>query len=73
MKRPGLAFYALRHTTETIGGAVRDQVALDHIMGHAPPASDMASVYREQIGDDRLRAVADHIHNWLYPKKRKAK
>ena len=67
LKRPGLAFYALRHTVETIGSEARDQVALDHIMGHAPAASDMASVYRERISDDRLKAVSDHIHAWLFP------
>jgi integrase len=75
LRRTGLSFYALRHTTETIGGEVRDQVALNHLMGHAPPAADMASVYREDIGDDRLKAVADHVHAWLWPKslRRKAR
>ena len=33
--RPGLGFYAFRHTFETIGGESRDQVAVNHIMGHA--------------------------------------
>jgi integrase len=74
LKRPGLAFYALRHTVETVGSDARDQVALDYIMGHAPAASDMASVYRERISDERLKAVSDHIHAWLYQsKKSKAK
>ncbi len=76
LRRPGLGFYALRHTTETIGGEARDQVALSHIMGHAPAASDMASVYRERIGDDRLLAVSEHLRAWLFPpaaKKRKPK
>jgi integrase len=63
--RPGLNFYALRHTFETIGGEARDQVAVYHVMGHA--REDMASVYRERVGDDRLKAVADHVHAWLYP------
>jgi integrase len=57
-------FYALRHAFETIGGAVKDQVAVDSIMGHA--RDDMASMYRERIGDDRLQAVTDHVRAWLF-------
>jgi integrase len=64
IKRPGVSFYALRHTFETIGGESRDQVAVDHIMGHA--RDDMASLYRERISDERLKAVTDTIHNWLF-------
>jgi integrase len=58
-------FYALRHTFETIGGESKDQVAVDAIMGHA--RDDMASLYRERISDERLKAVTDHIHAWLFP------
>ena len=61
--RRGHTFYALRHTFETIAGESRDQVAVDAIMGHS--REDMASVYRERIGDDRLRAVAEHVRQWL--------
>ncbi len=64
--RPGRGFYALRHTFETVGGESRDQVAVNYIMGHAPPDSDMASVYRERISDKRLKAVTDHVHQWLF-------
>jgi integrase len=64
LHRRGLSFYALRHTFETIGGESRDQVAVDHIMGHA--RDDMASAYRERISDERLLAVATHIHKWLF-------
>jgi integrase len=67
LHRPGLNFYALRHTFETVGGEARDQVAVDHVMGHA--REDMASVYRERVGDDRLKAVADHVHAWLFAPK----
>ena len=49
LARRGHTFYALRHTFETIGGESRDQVAVDAIMGHS--RDDMASVYRERIGD----------------------
>ena len=64
LKRPGVSFYALRHTFETIGGDSRDQVAVDHIMGHV--RDDMASLYRERISDERLQAVTDGVHTWLF-------
>ena len=64
LKRLGRNFYALRHTFETIGGESIDQVAVDHIMGHS--RGDMASVYRERISDERLQAVVEHVHGWLF-------
>jgi hypothetical protein len=33
-------------------------------MGHA--RDDMASKYREDIGDERLIKVTDEIHDWLF-------
>jgi integrase len=60
-------FYGLRHSFETIAGESADQVAVDHIMGHA--RDDMASVYRERISDERLRAVAERVRLWLYADK----
>ena len=57
-------FYALRHTFETVGGEAKDQVAVDHIMGHA--RDDMASAYRERISDARLKAVTDHVRAWVF-------
>lgn len=67
--RSGVGFYALRHVFETIGGNSKDQVAVDHIMGHK--RNDMASVYRTRVEDDRLLAVTDHIHAWLFDEKPK--
>lgn len=64
--RPGLNFYALRHTFATIAGDTGDQVAIDAIMGHAPPQNDMRATYRERINDDRLRKVAEHVRSWLF-------
>ena len=61
----GASFYSLRRMTETIGGGCKDQVAVDAVMGHS--RGDMASVYRLDIDDSRLEAVADHIHGWLFP------
>jgi len=66
LKRPGVSFYALRHTFATIGGEARDQVAVNAIMGHTD--TSMSAVYRERISDERLQAVADYVHDWLYSK-----
>ncbi|MFV2067069.1 MAG: tyrosine-type recombinase/integrase [Pirellulales bacterium] len=64
IKRPGVGFYALRHTFETVAGGSRDQVAVDAIMGHID--GSMASEYREGILDERLLAVTDHVRKWLF-------
>jgi integrase len=63
--RKGVGFYTLRHTFRTVADESKDQVAVDHIMGHA--REDMASVYRQTISDERLRAAADHVRAWLFP------
>lgn len=68
LRQPGRGYYSLRHTTETIGGACRDQVAVNMVMGHADES--MAAVYRERIDDDRLKLVAETIHEWLYDKRK---
>jgi integrase len=66
LHRPGLNFYALRHTFETIAGETADQVAVNAIMGHTDES--MAGAYRERIGDDRLQVVTNHVRGWLWPK-----
>ncbi|QJX00308.1 tyrosine-type recombinase/integrase [Frigoriglobus tundricola] len=64
LHRKGVGFYTLRHVFETIAGEAKDQVAVDHIMGHTDPS--IAGQYRERISDDRLRAVTDHVRAWLF-------
>lgn len=63
LHRPGLGFYAIRHTFETIAGESKDQVAVDHVMGHADPS--MAGEYRERISDQRLVDVVNYVRTWL--------
>jgi integrase len=60
----GRGFYALRHSHRTVADEARDQPAADYVMGHEVP--HMSSIYRETISDARLRAVADHVHSWLF-------
>ena len=61
---PGMGFYWLRHTFQTVADGTKDPVAVSAIMGHVD--ASMAGVYREGIEDARLRAVTDHVHQWLY-------
>lgn len=69
IEREGCNFYALRHVAETIGGGCGDQAAVDRVLGHE--RGGIADAYREWTRDERedarLRAVADHIHAWLWP------
>ena len=64
-------FYTLRHTHRTVGDEVRDQRASGYIMGHVDPS--IAGVYVEHIADDRLLAITNHIHDWLFGKVKRAR
>ncbi len=60
----GIGFYTLRHVFRTVADAARDPVAIDLIMGHTDPS--MGGHYRERIEDSRLKAVVDHVRQWLF-------
>jgi integrase len=68
MRRLGIngtrGFYCLRHTFCTIADGAKDPSARDHIMGHE--VAHMSSVYCEGIDDERLLAVGQHVHTWLF-------
>lgn len=66
LHRPGIGFYALRHTFQTVAEEAHDLAAVQSIMGHAPSSNDMSAVYRERISDERLKAVTDQVHQWLF-------
>ncbi|MEX0774669.1 MAG: tyrosine-type recombinase/integrase [Phycisphaeraceae bacterium] len=61
---PPLGFYSLRHTFSTVAEGSRDFPTVELVMGHED-YNRMATRYREGIDNDRLRAVADHVRNWL--------
>jgi integrase len=66
LHRPGLGFYALRHTFQTVGQKTLDKDAVRYIMGHVDDARDMGAVYNEERpSDERLREVTDHVRDWL--------
>jgi integrase len=62
--RRRLGFYTLRHCFETVAGETKDQVAVNHVMGHVDET--MAGEYRERISDDRLQAVTECVRAWLF-------
>ena len=66
IERPGLTFYGIRHTFQTVAEGVRDLSAVQSLMGHAASSSDMSARYRERIDDARLLAVTEHVRKWLF-------
>lgn len=63
MKRPGINFYALRHTFQTIGEQAGDMPAVRFMMGHVD--ASMSGVYREFISEERLWHVVNYIRSEL--------
>lgn len=62
--RPGLSFSSLRKTFRTVADGGGDQPAAFAVMGHS--MGDISDKYRERISDERLRAVTDYVHEWLF-------
>jgi integrase len=64
VNRKGIGFYALRHTFQTVAEGAKDFPAIGLIMGHSDDS--MPGRYREGLGDDRLLAVTNYVHDWLF-------
>ena len=62
--RPGLSFYAIRHTFQTIADGKGDYLATRRIMGHAD--NSISDHYRERFDDAKLIRVSDHVRSWLF-------
>lgn len=62
--RPGLSFYALRHTFQTIADDAGDYLATRRIMGHADNST--SDHYRERFDDAKLIRVSEHVRGWLF-------
>jgi integrase len=62
----GAGFGRLRHTHRTVTDEVGDPHAAMRIMGHDVPG--ISRHYVRDISAARLRAVAEHVRAWLWPK-----
>jgi integrase len=62
------SFYDLRRTFQTIAENHSDNydlAAIKSIMGHVERSGDMSSRYRQNISDERLKAVVASVRKWL--------
>ena len=58
-------FGKLRHTFRTVADGVADANAIRRVMGHRV-GKGAETGYIMEISDDRLQAVVDHVHGWLF-------
>jgi integrase len=64
--RPGLNFYALRHSFRTVADDVGDERAVDWAMGHA--RAKISERYVETPpSDSRCAEVSNFVRKWLFP------
>lgn len=67
--RRGVGFYSLRHVTQTIGEQLPgvNPVTIKVVMGHADHT--ISAKYREQYDRSQVKAVCQHVREWLFPEK----
>ena len=56
----------MRHTFQTVGDQTGLYVVVKSIMAHAESDGDMSANYRENVSDENMQSVVDHVHAWLY-------
>ena len=71
MKKVGIqldhvGFGKFRATFETVSDEAGDRTARDICMGHVIEDGGIGEHYNRFNDDDRLRAVVDHVHGWLF-------
>lgn len=72
LKKPGRGFYSLRHSFRVVADETADAAACDVVMGHE--SSHISERYRSHtdsgrcrgVSNERLQAVADVVHGWLF-------
>lgn len=64
LARDRRGIYTLRHCFRTAASAARDVEAIRVVMGHA--SGHVEETYLHAVGDERLQAVADTVHQWLF-------
>lgn len=70
VKMPGSSD-TLRHVFRTVCDPVPDRVAIDTVMGHVDDS--VASFYRHEVGDVRIKAVTGHVRAWFLSGRKKSK
>lgn len=73
MPADGRGFYGLRHSFLRVTDGLADVRAVDLVMGHGTKSIRNHYAPAESIEVERSRAVADHVHNWLFPPKKTKK
>ena len=58
-------FGKLRHTFRTVADGVADANAIRRVMGHRV-GKGAETGYIMEISDERLQAVVDRVHTWLF-------
>ena len=66
----GVGFAKLRHTFRTVADNVRDANAIRRVMGHEIGRDSVERTYTDTIELKRIKAVTDHVRDWLFTEKR---